>query len=701
MHAWRWPFRKPTRGELDSEIEFHLDELTREKIAQGIPLEQARRDARLEFGGTTAVTEELRDVHKLPFLDATVTRLRYAWRALRGTPSFSLTVLVTLMLGIGANTAVFSAIDAVLLRPLPFPNPQRLVLLHEYRVKQKKPEGFVAPVRLEDWNRLNNTFQAISGYYTEDTTDATSGYYAEKASNTPGPLPVKIKRAFVTPRFLETMGVAPALGHDFTSEDEKFHGYAPASVIISDRFWREHFQADPHALGKPLLRDKNSATVIGVMPAGFTFPAEDVELWYVVPPDAPYAQNRRNTWYTAIGRLKPGVSVAEARSNLDLVQAQLGRQFQATDANVTVEVQGLKETTVGGSRASLWLLFGAVSLLLLIACTNVSALVLARGMEREREFSVRSSLGASRWTLMAQVLTEMLLLALGGTILGVAAAGASARVLSAMAKSIPRIGEVGLDWRLLIYTTGCAVVVTVLSGLLPALRASAAVPAEALARGGRTQTSARRPAQWILVAIQVALAVCLLSGAGLLLRSFQALSEVAPGFDAKHVLAFRLTGGYGETADLPKLKQGVYRTLDAIRGIPGARDAATSLTLPGVPFKFPFELVSPDSGFDPARKMTAEFRYVSEGYFSTMGIPILAGKACERRSEGTGLVVNRSFAATYFGGSDPVGHHLGVGGNAPGASTAVVSGVAGDAREIGHKPRAGANGLLVRILYGP
>jgi putative ABC transport system permease protein len=692
MWSWRQAFRKPAPAELDTELRFHLEQLVQEKISQGLPPDQARREAVLEFGGPELIKEEVRDVHRIPVLDALSTHLRYAFRALCATPSYSLTVIATLTLGIGANTAVFSAIDAVLLRPLPYPNPDRLVVLHEYRPKQKGPESPVAPPRLEDWNRLNSAFQAISGFYTEDTTDTTSGYYAEDAKDPAGPLPVKVKRAFVAPRFLQALGVSPALGHDFTSEDERFHGYEPGSVLVSDHYWREHFHSDPNAVGRPLLSGKSSAVVIGVLPAGFAFPAEDVQLWYVVPPDAPYARNRRNTWYTALGRIKPGVSQSQARANLNLVQGQLARQFPATDTDLTVEMQELKETTVGTARASLWLLFVAVSLLLLIACSNVSALVLARGMERAREFSVRASLGASRSTIVVQVLTETLLLAICGTVTGLALAAASARILTTMAKSIPRIGEVGLDWRLFLYTAGCAVVVTLLSGLFPAIRASSAAPAGALSRGGRTQVASRRPAQWILVSIQVALAVCLLSGAALLLRSFQALSQVSPGFDAAHVLAFRLTGGYGETADIPKLRQSINRILDALRNLPGVQAAASSPTLPGVPFGYPIQLASPDSASSPAlgpeQTIRAESRNVSDGYFATMQIPVLAGGVCDNHSYGTSAVVNRSFVSTYFRDVDPIGRHLNVSPNPAGFLPSTILGVVGDARETGlnHEP---------------
>ena len=702
MRFWKRP-RKPAASEFDQELQFHIDQLAQEKIRQGIPPAQALREAKLDFGGTENFKEELRDVHRIPVLDSMGTRLRYALRSLRATPTFSLAVIITLTLGIGANTAVFSAIDAVLLRPLPYPDSDRLFVLKEYRVKTKNPEGFVAPVRLEDWNRLNTTFQAISGYYTEDSTDSASGYYAEDAKDDAGTPPVKIKRAFVAPRFLQTMGISPTLGHDFTSSDERFTGYAPPTVLISDHFWRTHFHSDPDVIGKRLLRGKTSATVIGVLPSGFHFPSDEVELWYLVPPTAPYAQNRRSTWYTAIGRLKSGVTQSQAHANLNLVQSQLAKQFPDTDTDVTAKLTALKEMTVGSSGASLWLLFGAVSVLLLIACTNVSALVLARGMEREREFSVRSSLGASRSTLMAQVLTETLLLAVSGMLVGLVIAASSARVLATLAKSIPRIGEVALDWRIFSYTAGCAIIVTLLSGLFPAFRASLTSPAGALSRGGRTQVSGGHgPAQWILVGIQVALAVCLLSGAALLLRSFEALSTVAPGFDASHVLAFRLTGTYAETADGAKLKQTVNRDLEALRVLPGVQAAAGSLTLPGVPFKFPLELSSPDSAFDPASKITAESRYVTDGYFTTMKIPIVSGASCDQHSDGNAMVVNQSFVSAYYGGaSNPIGHHLAVTPNPYNSPASTVLGVAADAREAGVDSEPVPTVYWCGVVYDP
>ena len=250
----------------------------------------------------------------------------------------------------------------MLLRPLPFPAGDELVNLEQPHAEI--PQPFVAPVRLGDWNRLNSTFQAITGYYSEDT------------SETSGELPEKLKRAWVAPRFLRVLEIAPTLGRDFSTEEERFGG--PNAVLISDRLWRRRFGGNPEAVGKMLRVPRSGFVIVGVMPASFQFPDRDVDLWSPSPADAPYAQSRELTWYTAIGRLKPGVTPAEARANLAAVQANLGRQYPKTDAMISASLKPLKEATVGGVEKSLWLLFGSVSLLLLIACTNIAALLLSR-----------------------------------------------------------------------------------------------------------------------------------------------------------------------------------------------------------------------------------------------------------------------------------------------------------------------------------
>lgn len=668
----RWPFyfkKRTLSDQLDAEICFHIEQLAQEKIAAGMHPNEARRQALLEFGGREQTKEELRDLHRIPILETLAANLKSGIRLMRRSPSFSITVILTLAIGIGANSAVFSAINAILLRPLPFPHSDELMLLRQFGRTSKAPSLFVAPARLEDWNRLNSTFQAVSGWYTSDVSDVS------------GPLPEKVTEALVAPRFLQVWGVSPAIGRDFAPVEEHFGG--PNAALISDRLWRRKFNADPNVIGKKLHLEKNSYSIIGVMPASFLFPDHDVDVWLSSPPDAPYAQDRRSTWFTVIGRLKPGVTAAQGRANLAAVQAQLARQFPKTDSHLAVDVQPLKEETVGGVRRSLWVLFGSVSLLLLIACTNIAALLLARTTEREREMSVRFSLGASRSSVVGQLLTECFVLAFTGSVLGVFVAAAGSNALRLLAKTLPRANEITLDWRIVLYTLGAAVVATFLCGLYPVLRGTRPAIAGDLANSSRTQVSTRHPLQWLLVAVQVALAVVLLVGAGLLLRSFEELGRVSPGFDPSHVLTLQISGNWGETADMKALTQRIDNTLEELRAVPGVLGAATSASLPGILSDSRTELkVTERSNMED--KIFADSRYVSNGYFETMRIPVLAGEDCRQSATYYGnVVVNRSFANTYLAGAQAIGHHVQLVSSQFLPSAARILGVVGDAREQG------------------
>jgi putative ABC transport system permease protein len=374
----------------------------------------------------------LRDLHRVSVIESVIANLKSAFRFIRKSPSFSIAVILTLALGVGANSAVFSAIDAILLRPLPFPEGDQLMQFDQFNPKVESPQTRVAPIRLEDWNRMNSTFQSITGSYTED------------GSETSGILPEKLKQAFVAPRFLQVLRVSPSLGRDFTADEEHFGG--PQAILISDRFWRRRFGANPNAVGKKLRIVGMSFSIVEIMPPSFLFPDRDTALWIPVPADAPFAQNREYTWYSVIGRLKPGVTVEQARANLTTVQAQLGKIFPKPDANLAVAIQPLKVITVGGVRRSLWILFGSVSLLLLIACTNIVALLLARATQRQHEISVRFSLGAPRSAIITQLLTEAFVLAFIG-------AGAS-RVFRYLAGNLPRVEEIRLDGRIVALLTG-------------------------------------------------------------------------------------------------------------------------------------------------------------------------------------------------------------------------------------------------------
>jgi putative ABC transport system permease protein len=608
----------------------------------------------------------------LAWIERTAANVRYAWRQCRKRPGFAAVVVATLGLGIGANSAVFSAIDTVLLRPLPFPEGDRLMAIHQ-RNPQNPNLTITSPARLADWDRLNTTFQAITGFYTEDL------------SETSGELPEKLTRAFVAPRFLEVWGIAPALGRDFTPDEERQAGQN--AVLISDRLWRRKFGADPHVIGRRLRFGTIAVTVTGVMPASFWSPVRGVDVWAPVGQLTPaLAQFRDATWYTAIGRLKPDVSMAQAAANLGTVQGQLAKAYPKSDASLSVDVQPLAEVVVGRLGSSLWLVFGSATVLLMIACVNVAALLLVRGTEREHEMAVRASLGASRTAVIAQLMAETAVLAGLGAAVGLSIAAVAARLFRIAARDLPRIDEIRIDWRVLVYSLVTALAVTVVCGLLPALRVTRRDVTRGLAQGGRPQVSRRQRLQWLLVGTQVSLAVVLLAGAGVLLRSFQQLGRVAPGFEVSHILTLHVSGSYAETNDYPGLTQRIDRTLDVLRAMPGIQQAATAAILPGVPAQYYFELQLVEGRAESEPKLVAESRYVSASYFATMGIPLLAGDPCRDTRGAAGFamptaLVNRSFANTYFAGTAVIGHHLRTGPGSAGPAT--IRGIVGDAREQG------------------
>ena len=672
----RWPglsdcgtFCVPRRlhRDLERELRCHaVAERADDLMADGLNEAEALARACRQFGNYTSQLERTRDMDIYRWLDATIRNLRLAGRGPRKTPAFTATVIVTLALGIGANSAVFSAIDAVLLKPLPFPQSDQLMRLSQ--IGRRGAASFVAPARLEDWNRLASAFQGITGSYPQDDSELS------------GELPEKLNRALVAPRFLRVLGVAPELGRDFSPQEERFGG--PDAVLISDRLWRRRFSGSPSVLEQDAAVRQDigtSSSEVDALPHS-AFPDKEVDLWSVSPPDAPYAQSRESTWFTVIGRLKPGVSVAQGAASLATVQANLGRQFPATDGRLHTAAEPLKEVTVGGVRKSLTVMFGSVTLLLLIACINIAALLLSRAAARRHEVAVRFSLGASRASVAAQLLTEVLVLALAGAAVGLLVAAGASAVFHSLAKGLPRVEEIGLDWRIVLYSLACAVAATLVCGLFPAIQGARRGLAGSLALSGRSQVGGRGRVQFVLVGAQVALAVTLLAGAGLLLRSFQELSRVSPGFQADRVLSFHVSMSWGETADQKAAKQRAQRMLEALRAVPGVESAAASIGVPGVPSQFQVELKMVEGRADTEPKMIAQGRVVSPEYFGTMGIPLLAGSICDEGKDQ--MMVNRSFADAYLGGVSGVGRHLAYPSNVY-VAPAEVAGIVGDARETG------------------
>ena len=475
--------------DIDREIAFHIREREDELRAGGLPADEARRRARLQFGNATVQRERTRDVNSAELLDALLRNIRLAARGMRRTPGFSAVVILTLALGIGANSAVFSAIDAVLLRPLPYPDADRLVELTQ--VHERSGQTRIAPVRLQDWIQLNTTFDGIAGYMLGQVID------------TSGELPELMQNAAVTAGFFDVLGVRPAMGRTFSRDEHQYTYKGPEPVILSDGRWRS-LGPGRQALDQPVRVGNITIATIGVMPPTFEF-LKGIDVWVADDAGAPWSLSRTLTWFTGIGRLKPGVTLEQARADLERVQAQLGAQYPDTDRGLAVRIVPLKDTIVSGTRTSLWVLYGAVSVLLLIACTNIAALLLSRAARREHEIAVRYSLGASRTAVAMQLLTEAAVLSFVGAVIGVGIAVGASRALRLLASDLPRAGEIAIDARILVYTMLSTLLVTLVCGLAPAIQSTH--NARRVSGSTRTATSARHSVQWLLVGVQVALSV--------------------------------------------------------------------------------------------------------------------------------------------------------------------------------------------------
>jgi predicted permease len=565
---------------------------------------------------------------------------------------FAVIVVALLALGIGANSAIFSAVDAVLLRPLPYPGADRLVAIYEANVSRHDLTSLVAPVRLAEWNRMNRSFDGLAGSYFENMTDTT------------GPLPERVAAMRISPRFFSVLGTPAALGRAPTDAEDRFGG--PAVVVVGDAFWRERLHADPNAVGRALVLGGVSRTIVGVMPASFRYPAMTTEAWIPAQMSAGLLQARQARFYTAVGRLKPGITPEQAEADLSTVQMQLGDQFPQTDKGWSARAIPLKEETVGGVRRSLWLLFGAVTLVLLAACGNVACLMLADAARRERDVAVRWALGASRAALVRQLFIEGLVLALAGAAVGLLLARWATALLATAATELPRANEVRMDVRLLAFTLTIGVATTVLFSLAPALQLTRRDIAMRLARSGRALAGGRLLVQRALVGAQVMLAIVLLVGAGLLLRSFARLQQVSLGFDPHHVLTFRISAQWSERPEAVAARQ--LRTLQRLQAIPGVVAASFSGIQPaGADFPpAEFKIV----GRETADHLFATARQVSADYFRTMRIPILQGESCRDDpgaavSVGTAgaaaehkILVTRAFTDRFFANDNPIGHRV-------------------------------------------
>ena len=582
--------------------------------------------------------------------------LRFGARMLRKNPGFTAVVVVTLALGIGANAALFSVVNGVLLNPLPFPQPEQLVTLH-----QSKPNfetGAIPYPNFRDWQQENRTFSAMA-------ISRGFGFNMIGAGEAE-----RVVGRLVSADFFSVYGIKPELGRDFMpGEDES--GATPVA-LISASFWRHKFNSAPDALGKGLLLDDKSYTIVGVLPPSFNqYRNTDVYIpigqW-----NTPALRNRSAALgLHGIGRLKPGVTFEQAQADMDRVMRNLAAAYPDANRGNGAKLVPLKERMVGDIRMTLWMLFGAVGFVLLIACVNVSNLLLARSTGRTREFAIRAALGAGQWRLLRQSLTESTLLALAGGGLGIlVAVWGTQATLAAMPTTLPRAEEVGLDGGVLLFTLAISLLTGVLSGLAPALKISRGRLSETLKEGGRGASGGRTRAQGVMVAVEMALALVLLIGAGLMIRSLSALWKVDPGFRPDNTLTFALSFppsisavGAGGAAS-PEAVRAFLRDLsDKLSSIPGVR--AASFSWGATP------LMSEDDLFfwidgQPKPASTSEMNMalvyrVEPGYLAAMGIPLKQGRFfTEQDNERSPnvVVIDEALARKYFPNSDPIGKRL-------------------------------------------
>jgi predicted permease len=643
--------------ELDAEVRGFVQQLTDELIARGVAPDEARRQALIEVGGVEPLKESVRDARRLGFLDTLRQDAGFGLRLLRRSPGFTIAAIVVLALGIGATAATFSVVDAVLLRPLAYANSEQLVVVLHQRVNP------VAPANYFDWQRQASSFSEMGAAEYWTTSLGAEGADREK-----------IYALRVTPEILPMLGVAPARGRMLRAGDD-----AQQEAVIADSLWRRQFGADPAIIGRAIALDNRPFTVVGVMPPSFQFApfwATRAELWAPLPL-ASRAASRDGESLRVFARLKNGTTLTQARSEITAITASLERQFPGTNRDVAVTP--LKELAVGDVEPSLLMLFGAVGLVLTIACANVAHMLLSRAAAREREVAVRIALGAGRRRLIRQFFTESALLSLAGGGLGVLVAQQALALTIALAgRSVPRLEGATLDLRVLLFALGVSLVSALLFGLVPAMRLSQPNLVATLRTAERGSTEGRRGhrLRQALIVSEVALAVMLLVGAVLMLRSFAALRAVDPGWVPDRVVALVVT--VTGTAESPEGRRVAFydSAIDRVRAVSGVESASAINHRPlgGDIWGWPYFVEGrpvPRRGDVP----TATYRVVYPGYFETMGLPILHGRAISAadRADAPGVaVINQYFAAKQWPGEDAVGKRLRLSGYAGDAWLTVV-----------------------------
>lgn len=650
---------KRTIGQaLDDELRSSVDVLSQEKIQQGLPRFEARRQALIELGGVEQVKEQVKEnVHAFrfgSFLETLAQDMRYAVRMLRKSPGFTAVAILTLALGIGANTAIFSVVDAVMLRPLPFHNPNQLVVVW-HTPPQKSfpgvPRFAVSPANYLDWQRQNDVFTEISiiGFHTANLTGMTE--------------PESVQQRRVSHDFFSMLGVLPIAGREFTAdEDQSGRGNV---VILNWSLCQAHFGAATNALGKTIQLDDKAYTVIGVMPPSFDFPFQ-AQLWTPLAWTDKERAVRGNHNYIVVARLKPGVNKAQAQVDMNTISSRLAQQYPTDDAGWGALVLPLRNLVAGSIGPTLLVLFGAVGFVLLIACTNVANLLLTRAIGREREMAIRTALGASRRRIARQVLSETALISIaGGAVALLLARFVVAAIGAFVAKQLPLSIEIGLSGWVLAFTFAISVLTVIIAGAMPAWHVTKTNLNESLKQssGKASADSGGRRARNSLVVSEVALSLVLLVGAGLAIETLYLLRQVNPGIDPRNVLTVVLTISEKQYPTASQQTNFFHQTLERVRALPGVIAAAD---VDDVPLRGGSTQAVQVEGQPPetmANQPEVAVRIISPGYLTTMRIPLIQGRDftdADRIGSEAVMLVSQSFAARFWPHESPIGKHVGL-----------------------------------------
>jgi putative ABC transport system permease protein len=672
--------------EMEEEMLFHLEMQIEQNLAAGIPAEEAHYAARRQFGNQTWLKEASRDMWGFRSLETLAQDIRYSLRIMVRNPGFTAVVVLTLMLGIGVCTAVFSMVHAVMLKPLPYRDSDRLCVLWKSVPKKGLERDWTSYPAFKDWKEQNHAFEDMALFLRPEGAQVTlhNGDQAEK-----------IQAAVVSANFFTVMGIAPVIGRTFSPEE----GNGEDLAILSYGFWQNRFGGSPDVLGKSLSFNDDSnnriAKIIGVMPESCKFPDKEARFWLLTTADSRWERGfqiyRVADAFSVVGRLKPHVSITEAQADMNVVASNQAQSHPEYSADLGISVIPLEIYLTGVNlRRALWLLLGAVTLVLLISCSNVASLFLARGFARQSEYAIRAALGAGRMALLRQLGAEAVTIFLIAGALGAAMAAIIIKVLRAMAPAnIPRLEDAGISLEVLLFALALSVITAITFGMAPAWKILKYDPQEFLKQGGRTDAGpGRRRIRELLVSLECALLVILLVTTGLLLRSFLKLQDVNLGFRPDHLL--------GIVIDLPFERYGTgdqtllfyCEAIERIEALPGVESASVGRVFIGDHLPNYNVLVEGDAG-SRQESVALAGDTVSDSYLQTMGIPLLQGNNFSEQDPPGAAIINEMMAQRLWPGEDPIGRRFGR--NLPGLNISldtIVIGVAGNIRRNGRESDA-------------